>query len=627
MKPLKQNKQYSSLKNITYFLSFLAGALTIIQSWLYLHQLETNLDEGAYLYKGYLFATGSYSPFQMYGFWTNKMPLAFLIPGYIQKWFGPGLAVGRYFMVLALGLTLLGLWIVVRRINGDGWATLALIIVAINPVLIKMYSTAVTQGLTACILTWVLVFSLGEKRSLLQLSISSLLASLLVLIRINLLPVPVFLILYILWQYGWKAGILSFIMAALPIIGVHVLYWPNILQIYIQWVPRGLIPILDSLRIQHPAQSIWHPDLNLENRLISIARTFRFHFLLMIGSIASLMVIQRKFFLNQRSKWREQIFLLFLFWVLFFAHVWATLGGDYCNYCLEGYISFFAPLGIVLFISTVPVWERQFPKYLTIGLIIFIILTNATIGLALIDDFHFGILYIPLPRFLLNLPKFEGGWFLPVEVIRNVLTTLTDRQTHILDIISTSTIIGLLMMVLIFIIWKGLDQNSIIKRQTSYGYVLLISVIIVGFGLSPSPILSGGLYTYDCAPTTLNSYETTGKALAELIPPESQVFWKSMSATPLLYVPDIQIYPPQVNDIYSFYVNGNDDELLKFGLWNESLARQWLKEADYIVIEDKYFSGFYRSILKSGRYQLITILPSQSSCRENSRLRVYQPIR
>jgi hypothetical protein len=63
----------------------------ILQVFCYAHSQDSVLDEGLYLLKGYLFASGKYSPYQAYGPWTNKMPLSFLIPGYVQKVFGPGL--------------------------------------------------------------------------------------------------------------------------------------------------------------------------------------------------------------------------------------------------------------------------------------------------------------------------------------------------------------------------------------------------------------------------------------------------------------------------------------------------------------------------------------------------------
>ncbi len=70
------------------------------------HTSNSLLDEGAYLYKGFLFVTGRYWPYQDYGPWTNHMPLSFLIPGAIQALFEPGLRTGRYFMVV-VGLVML----------------------------------------------------------------------------------------------------------------------------------------------------------------------------------------------------------------------------------------------------------------------------------------------------------------------------------------------------------------------------------------------------------------------------------------------------------------------------------------------------------------------------------------
>jgi len=84
------------------------------------------LDEGLYVYKGWLFATGQYVPFQDYGLWTNHAILSFLIPGYIQKWFGTGLDVARYSMIFLAVLTLLGLWIFAKRWGGKWWAAAAI---------------------------------------------------------------------------------------------------------------------------------------------------------------------------------------------------------------------------------------------------------------------------------------------------------------------------------------------------------------------------------------------------------------------------------------------------------------------------------------------------------------------
>jgi hypothetical protein len=50
------------------------------------------------------------------------MPLAFLIPGFAQVLFGPGLRTGRYLAIVLGGLMLLGLYLSTRRLAGKWWA-------------------------------------------------------------------------------------------------------------------------------------------------------------------------------------------------------------------------------------------------------------------------------------------------------------------------------------------------------------------------------------------------------------------------------------------------------------------------------------------------------------------------
>jgi hypothetical protein len=104
----------ASLTWLPYLLALAAGLVYLFQSWGYAHSLESVLDEGAYLYKGYAFVTGQYRIYQDYGFWSNHMPLDFYIEGNVQSIFGPGLRTGRYFAFFARMLMLLGLWITTR---------------------------------------------------------------------------------------------------------------------------------------------------------------------------------------------------------------------------------------------------------------------------------------------------------------------------------------------------------------------------------------------------------------------------------------------------------------------------------------------------------------------------------
>ncbi|MCZ7552379.1 MAG: hypothetical protein M5U05_07300 [Anaerolineales bacterium] len=87
-----------------------------------------------------------------------------------------------------------------------------------------------------------------------------------------------------------------------------------------------------------------------------------------------------------------------------------------------------------------------------------------------------------------------------------------------------------------------------------------------------------------------------------------------LSAAPLLYVPDIRIYPPQINDGYSFYLDGDPELLLREGRWNRALDQQWLQEADVVLIEDRIYSQKYRDALGATTIQL-PLTPPTVTCR------------
>lgn len=76
------------------------GAAVLIfftQAFSMARSFDVTMDEGTYLLKGFLYLKGDYTPFEDYGLWTNKMPLAFYIPGLAQYLFLPGLQTGGIF--------------------------------------------------------------------------------------------------------------------------------------------------------------------------------------------------------------------------------------------------------------------------------------------------------------------------------------------------------------------------------------------------------------------------------------------------------------------------------------------------------------------------------------------------
>jgi len=204
---------------------FLANAIHLAQT------LPSRLDEGAFLIKGFDFLTGKYTPFQDYGPWTNNMPLAYFIPGLVQAFFGPGLLAARVFMILLAFLNFLGMALLVNRFCGRWWALGVALALSANQALVGLYVQAISQGIVAFLVTWALFFLLGEDRKLWQLGLAALLCSLATLTRQNMVFLLPFVVVYGFWLHGRQAGWIALTAASIPFIVVHIIYFPQIIDI------------------------------------------------------------------------------------------------------------------------------------------------------------------------------------------------------------------------------------------------------------------------------------------------------------------------------------------------------------------------------------------------------------
>ena len=612
-------------------LSLLGGCVYFSQSAIYAHTLASMVDEAAYLYKGYLFATGRYTPFQDYGPWTNKAPLSFLIYGYVQTWFGPGLRTGRYFAIFIGLLMLLGLWLVARRLGGRWWAALAVWAVAVNPWIVKDYGLASTQVVIACMLTWVMALALGTKRPLWQLILAGALSGIVVMTRQNLLPVAPLLILYIFWQHGRKAGWLATLASGVVIIGIHALYWPNILQLWTPWLPRSLTPFLDSWREPAGSTPVAGESISASGRLFAFFQGYRYHFIVMAGTTLAFL------FWARRKKWksdfdfRSALFVSALLGVLWLTHAWASLGNNVCVFCYAEYIAFFGPLGIILLAISFRSWERRQSSLRAAALILLTLILTAGLGYSAYEDlslkntidsvlkslvprmrsFQFLPGTVPLWRVLGN--KYGWSYLESYEVFRRLIPA------------AAGLLVGILVILLALVLFYLLKRLPLLRP--SFEFTAALVFLLAGALLSPSLFLGGGRFAYDCGGDVIASYETTGAQLAGLIPPGSKVYWDSGSSstfatTLLLYLPGVQIFPPQINGHFSFRTGGNPDDLFRAGLWNDELASQWIQTADAIVIQRPAIYSSWESYVSSDKYDVYRIQQPLGSCVQSD-LRIY----
>jgi 4-amino-4-deoxy-L-arabinose transferase-like glycosyltransferase len=615
-------KRIVSYPWIAEVIALLGGAWYVLQTWTYAHLQESVLDEGAYLYKGYLFASGQYKIYQPYGPWSNHMPLSFLIPGYVQL-LEPGIRTGRYFAILLAGLTLLGVWILARRLGNRWWAAAAMWVFALNPALPRMYSLAVSQGLVAFMLIWTLVLVMGEKRPAWQITLGSILAGLILMTRINMLVVPPFVVLYVFWQHGKRAGVISALASGLTIIIGHALFWPGILQMWASQL-RPLTPFLAAYRTPGGYQKQWSPDISTSGRILSFFHGIRFHFTFIVGAIAAWILWTSKSRWTNQANFRSAVFLSTLFILFMPLHIWASLTKDYCVFCLAGYLAFFSMLGLLIIIASFSTWRKRIPWWLQIVIVLVILTLFAGIGFGTFEDTGVALSNLSVPAKLL------GSSTAGTVTLGAVLTNKFNLESQTLRRLLPTAFglgSGIVFLGLIFILqaYSARRRRQTYNSTPSFGYWALVAVLILGTILSPTKILGGGYRGYECNSDVLASYEANGAYLAQHIPPGSLVYWKGpLSAVPLLYLPNIKIFPAQINDGYSMYTSGDNDTILKFGGWNMDLALQWLKEADIILIEERSFKGWIRDAVLSGNYEEIEPSPPSVYCSEGSQILIFK---
>jgi hypothetical protein len=588
--------------------ALLGLAVYIAQSIYFAYNTVSNLDEGAYLLKGYLFATGKYSPFDP-GISMGKAPLAFLIPGYVQLLFGPGLRTGRYLAVFFGVMAVIGTWVAARRLGGKWLAAGAVWTLALSPVVIKYYSGASTQSTVACLLAWMLALALGEKRSFWELTLAGFLAGVMMMVRQNMLPVFPLLIAYAFWQHGKKAW-------GLTAAGVFVtaffffLYWPLILQLW-TWLPFINIPA--EFRYTGSWNPVrWMPQVSLHSRFLSFFQAFRFNFIPLAGSLISILFIAKINKWKSRADVNAAIFLFLLFFGLLYMHFTASIVMRYCVFCFSPYIAFFNVAGILLVVVLVKSWEDK-PRALSLILLVLIFLIVAAgIGFSAFEQIGGTLVNLPAPR--IREMRIMPGFVTWRELLSNGFHLGLNESMRFVSA-AFGFLVGLLTLLVGYIIWRWRWRAVSTFGMFFAGMTLLLGVVF-------SPVLHGRVN--DCDTDVIAANEQVGEYLGEIIPDGSLVYWHGgLSAAPLLYLPDVKIFPPQINAGYTFLSGSDTAEAYKFGYWNEEMDEKWKATADFFIIEDQYYPA-WKEFFDPDQFDEFPRSPVGTSCLPESHVRIFR---
>lgn len=577
----------------------------IIQAMIFIHTRLPNFDEGSYLLKGYLFAQGVYQPFQPYGFWMNKMYMSFYPWGWLQSLTNPGLLTARIFTVFINLISLLGVWIVTRRMGNRWLASGAIWVFALNSSLISIYSLANSQVLVSCVLTWVLVLTIGANRPTWQLGSGMVLAGLLILTRENMVFVLPFLVVYIFWQNGLKKALVSFIILFVVLLIGHIIFWPEIMYLWQRWLPEDLFVVSN---FNNSAINASVSNLNMISKLHSMSMALRIHFIALIGSVLLFCLWPKKDGWRDRSHFRAAIFLGVTYAVLLASHAWAALTSRSCIYCTVSYFAFFDIVGILFCIILVQNLNLK-PGYLssTVGFTT-IIASVTAIWFSLFEQVGATLLLLPVPRMRNN--QIMSGWATLWDILNNKF-----QIAYHLARMYVPVIFGLLCGILILIIFIYLYKK--IRLQPAYNKLNLTSFSVLAslvVALNLSPVTTRPYGEPICRGDVIEPYEQFGAQLETIAPTGSKIYLDGPTTSVLLlYTPGVIILPPQINDIYSKRTSNDSDALLKAGTWNEDIAQNWRDQADIFIIEKDRLEP-WEDYLQADLFEAISFNLTSSNC-------------
>jgi hypothetical protein len=447
--------------------------------------------------------------------------------------------------------------------------------------------------LVACLLAWSLFFVLAEKRPLWQITAGSVLSGLVVMTRHDLVPLVPLLVVYVFWQHGKKAGWWSLAGCLLPIVVIHAFYWPNILQLWAVWLPAGWTPFLNAYRFP-TAQLVSPNTFNFSVSLLALLQGFRFHYFTLLGFFICAFLWPPRGGWRNRTDQRVAYFLGALFLVLTLLHAWATVStsdqAETCTYCFTPYLSFFDLTALLLIVVTFPSWRKKLSKFLQGIIIFFVVLLSAGLGYAGFDRFGPWLMGIHFPAITRGLNPRHWSPFITLWDILSNKFHQDYWESRVNVSLIVAPVLGILLVGLAAVVYRWLLKRKSMNGY-SFGSLLLLICLVLGVWLSPQ---MGGSYRQDglCLANIPETYQKIGQKLTQVIPSGSQVYWEVRTAVPLLYAPGISIYTPQIYGLFSFRMGGDPEQLAKYGLWNDALAKQWREESSYLVTEANWYQVY-----------------------------------
>jgi hypothetical protein len=308
------------------------------------------------------------------------------------------------------------------------------------------------------------------------------------------------------------------------------------------------------------------------------------------------------------------IFLSVLLLVLYAAHVQAAFFGEFCISCILLYVGYFDFLGLMMLVIAAPMLLKQLTPLRQGTVFTVIALLILGIGFSSHEDLSSDFAKAMIERL-------DG-------------TYLWGALIHYIDLPHLLLFrVTFLLVMSVLVLAAGAIALGVIHRLLNggtfaggrIGILALNLFLIFGLILSPTKVLGAGNNFFDCEGTDVfASYEKAGAELSQVIEPGSKIYWEGRLTAIFLYMPEVRVYPPQLNHVHSYFIGGDADVLLRHGRWNDELARQWLEEADYIMVQNTEKVYLTDEMLESGEFVKVMSAPRAERCRWQSAIQVYQ---
>jgi hypothetical protein len=618
-----------------FFLLNIFGVLFFLwQGIVHAHLMSSIVDEGSYVYKGYLFASGRYVPFEQGGPYTNHMPLSFLIPGYIQSLFGPGIRLARYVSVGFGAIGLIGLWLIAVRFGFQRWATLAIWAIALNPYLYQIYGLATSQSLVFMFIVWSLYFLIGENKKDWELILGLILAVLAFFTRINVVPFYFLALVYLFYAYGFKRGLLVTGVSIVFLMGLFFAFSPDIFKF---WPIARLIQLFSFLNpfnrsnltspiSQAPNRNsiaIRRSRLSLANDqiLFGLFDGLQAHYFALFGLLFGASLIVFLFSKKQRHKLAEGFFLVTSFLALLVLNSWGTLFSDFA-FSFKNYLSFYFEFGVVLCIWGLSL-QRELLSNRNIDRFLQVVIITLFAGIGYVFSNIIGPIIAAMP-----VPWVRAGKMIFVEVWALFSNKFSLTYEDLLPVFSV--IFSAIVSLLLILVGKVAKDKFGSLKSVSFSSV--ISEMSVGFLLIILPFLLSGYSSNPdiCEGDVIGSYEQVGGELSAIVTKDSKVFlYTGPSYMLLLEFPPVEIFPQLINTNFTFVDDGTAEDLSRTSNWNIALAEQWLQETDYLIVSDTslnyaHVKNLFHSAIESDSFSLILTTSYLSDCRVSGPLYLYQ---